>query len=45
VAEAVVAENLTKSYGKQRGVIDLSFSVHPGEVFGYLGPYGPLDSA
>ncbi len=40
VADAIAAENLTKAYGKQRGVIDLSFSVHPGEVFGYLGPNG-----
>ena len=36
----IVAEHLTKFYGKQRGVIDLTFSVAPGEVFGYLGPNG-----
>jgi ABC-2 type transport system ATP-binding protein len=36
----VVAERLTKSYGEQRGVLDLSFSVRAGEVFGYLGPNG-----
>ena len=40
MADAIVAESLTKSYGRQRGVIDLSFSVAPGEVFGYLGPNG-----
>jgi ABC-2 type transport system ATP-binding protein len=40
VSDVIVAEQLTKSYGKQRGVIDLSFTVHPGEVFGYLGPNG-----
>ena len=40
MADAIVAESLTKSYGKQRGVIELSFSVAPGEVFGYLGPNG-----
>jgi len=40
VADVIVAEGLTKSYGRQRGVIDLAFSVAPGEVFGYLGPNG-----
>ena len=33
-------ESLTKYYGRNRGVIDLSFSVERGEVFGYLGPNG-----
>lgn len=36
----ISAEQLTKSYGKSRGVVDLSFEVQPGEVFGYLGPNG-----
>jgi len=36
----VSAEQLTKSYGKSRGVVDLTFEVFPGEVFGYLGPNG-----
>ena len=40
MADVIVAEGLTKFYGKQRGVIDLSFAVAPGEVFGYLGPNG-----
>ncbi len=40
MADVIVAEGLTKSYGTQRGVIDLDFSVAPGEVFGYLGPNG-----
>lgn len=40
-AEAViVAEGLTKFYGKSRGVEDLDFRVDAGEVFGYLGPNG-----
>src|SRR6185312_1845132 len=38
--DVIVAEHLTKSYGPTRGVIDLSFSVHAGEVFGFLGPNG-----
>jgi ABC-type multidrug transport system ATPase subunit len=40
MADVIVAEGLTKSYGTERGVIDLSFAVAPGEVFGYLGPNG-----
>ena len=40
MADAIVAERLTKTYGRQRGVVDLGFSVRPGEVFGYLGPNG-----
>jgi ABC-2 type transport system ATP-binding protein len=40
MADVIVAERLTKSYGKQRGVVELDFAVHPGEVFGYLGPNG-----
>ncbi len=40
MADVVHVEHLTKSYGTQRGVIDLTFSVVPGEVFGYLGPNG-----
>ena len=36
----IVAEDLTKSYGASRGVIDLTFHVRAGEVFGYLGPNG-----
>jgi ABC-2 type transport system ATP-binding protein len=40
MANVIVAERLTKSYGRRRGVIDLDFAVPPGEVFGYLGPNG-----
>ena len=32
--------NLTKSYGKKRGVIDVSFDVNEGEIFGFIGPNG-----
>ncbi len=32
--------NITKDYGKNKGVFDLSFQVQKGEVFGYLGPNG-----
>ena len=34
------AEHLTKFYGRDRGVVDLDFEVHGGEVFGFLGPNG-----
>lgn len=33
-------ERLTRSYGRRRGVIDLTFTVPEGEVFGFLGPNG-----
>lgn len=33
-------QNLTKHYGKNRGVEDVSFSVREGEVMGFLGPNG-----
>lgn len=32
--------NLTKYYGKARGIIDVSFSVEEGEIFGFIGPNG-----
>ena len=33
-------DHLTKFYGKNRGVNDLSLSVSEGEVFGFIGPNG-----
>lgn len=33
-------EHLTKDYGHNRGVFDVSFDVEKGEVFGFLGPNG-----
>ena len=36
----VAAHELTKSYGKARGVTELTFTVGQGEVFGFLGPNG-----
>jgi ABC-2 type transport system ATP-binding protein len=38
--DAIVLDRLTNSYGRERGVVDLSFTVAEGEVFGYLGPNG-----
>ncbi len=33
-------DNLTKNYGKHRGVEDVSFAVGEGDIFGFLGPNG-----
>ena len=33
-------KNLTKNYGKHRGVQDVSFRVQEGDIFGFLGPNG-----
>jgi len=32
--------NLTKFYGKSRGITDVSFDVEEGEIFGFIGPNG-----
>jgi len=36
----VETHNLTKSYGSQVAVDDLTFSIEGGEIFGFLGPNG-----
>ena len=38
--DAIAADRLTKLYGTDRGVTELTFVVDEGEVFGYLGPNG-----
>lgn len=37
---AICLQNLTKTYGRNRGVTNLSLEVAPGEIFGFLGPNG-----
>ena len=37
---AIQTLNLTKSYGKSRGIIDLNLTVRDGEFFGFIGPNG-----
>ena len=36
----IVVENLTKAYGRQKAVNNISFQVKTGEVLGFLGPNG-----
>ncbi|MGN0676221.1 MAG: ATP-binding cassette domain-containing protein [Ruminococcus sp.] len=36
----IETENLTKSYGKSRGIINLNLKVNEGEFFGFIGPNG-----
>ena len=37
---AIEIKNLTKYYGKARGVLDLNLTVEEGEFFGFIGPNG-----
>jgi len=37
---SIVVENLTKKYGDDVAVNDISFQVQPGEIVGFLGPNG-----
>ena len=37
---AVVTNNLTKYYGKARGIVDVSLTVKEGDFFGFIGPNG-----
>ena len=36
----IQTERLTKSYGSNRGIVELDLDVQQGEVFGFLGPNG-----
>jgi ABC-2 type transport system ATP-binding protein len=37
---AIEINNLTKYYGKARGIVDVSLTVEEGEIFGFIGPNG-----
>lgn len=37
---SIVVENVSKTYGKQKALDDVSFEVKPGEIVGFLGPNG-----
>lgn len=36
----IETKNLTKYYGKSRGIIDVNLSIEAGEIFGFIGPNG-----
>ncbi|MCD6400354.1 MAG: ATP-binding cassette domain-containing protein [Anaerolineales bacterium] len=36
----IEVNNLTKYYGKARGIVNVSFNVDEGEIFGFVGPNG-----
>lgn len=38
--EIIKVSNLTKDYGNNKGIFDVSFSINEGEVVGFLGPNG-----
>ena len=38
--KAIETINLTKYYGKFRGIVDLNLEVKKGEFFGFIGPNG-----
>ena len=40
VEKAIEIRSLTKTYGKNRGINEVSFDVKRGEIFGFLGPNG-----
>jgi ABC-2 type transport system ATP-binding protein len=40
VSSIIEVNGLTKSYGSKRGIIDVTFGIPEGEVFGFLGPNG-----
>ncbi len=40
MSSIIQTNQLTKSYGSSRGILDVTFAVEEGEVFGFLGPNG-----
>ena len=40
MSNSIQTNQLTKSYGRSRGIIEVTFAVQEGEVFGFLGPNG-----
>ncbi len=40
MSAVIETKNLTKYYGKSRGIIDVNLSVEEGEIFGFIGPNG-----
>lgn len=40
MSAVIETTNLTKYYGKARGIIDVNLTVNEGEIFGFIGPNG-----
>ncbi|HEY7020667.1 MAG TPA: ABC transporter ATP-binding protein [Ktedonobacterales bacterium] len=40
MAAIIAVNDLTKSYGRSRGITNVTFNVDEGEIFGFLGPNG-----
>jgi len=40
MSNAIEINQLSKYYGKSRGIIDVTFQVEEGEIFGFIGPNG-----
>lgn len=38
--KVIEIENLTKKYGENRGIDNVSFSIEEGEIVGFIGPNG-----
>ncbi|MGX7204111.1 ATP-binding cassette domain-containing protein [Enterococcus pingfangensis] len=36
----IQTQQLTKMYGKQRGIQDVTLAIEAGEIFGFIGPNG-----
>ena len=37
---SIEVKNVTKNYGEQKALNDVSISIKPGEIVGFLGPNG-----
>src|SRR6266566_1867519 len=40
MSTAIKTDKLTKSYGRSRGIFEVTFETQKGEIFGFLGPNG-----
>lgn len=40
MGKIIEIKNLTKSYGKSRGITELNLDVEEGDIFGFIGPNG-----
>lgn len=38
--KVIELKDLTKSYGKARGIVDVNLEIYEGEIFGFIGPNG-----